>query len=287
MGGGDWAPDGRECEVDETAGERPYHVQDLGIGDILDHALYLLRDHWKTLTAIAVVIGLPFYLVAAVVQVWATPESIDAIMAGETPEEVNPLDIFYMTIIPIITSMVLFVFGMPLMAAALTHNAAMAYFGAPATAKQSIRVAIRLFPKVVVCAFVYGMMCFIGGMLCVIPGILAQCAFFLYIPLLVLENAPLTEAFTRSMRLMKGFMWVAFLLILAINLLGMVSGASSFFYNNYDLQSVIGFGLSVVLAALQAVVATVLYCAARCRHEHLDLDLAAGRADDLSPEPAL
>lgn len=273
--------------MDETAGERPYRVQDLGIGDILDHALYLLRDHWKSLLAIAAAVGLPFYVLAAVVQVWATPESIDAIMAGETPDDVNPLDFVYMSLVPLATSFFLYVIGMPLMAAALTHNAAMAYFGAPVTAKQSILVSMRLFPKVVLCAFVYGVACFIGGMLCVIPGILAQCAFFLYIPLLVLENPPLADVFPRSVRLMKGFMWVSFLLILSINLIGMFSGASSFFYNNYDLQSAIGFGLSVVLAALQAIVATVLYCAARCRHEHLDLDLAAGRAGDVAPEPAL
>lgn len=266
--------------------ERGYKVQDLSIGEILDHALYLCRDNWLHFGIIALITGVPFYLISMALQAWLIPDTMNEMLSGRQPDNVDPMDIMLMSVVPALAAFMLYVVGMPLMLGAITHHASMAYFESPVTVWESIKASARTYPVLVVAAFLYFTAVGIGSIMCLVPGILAQCAFILYLPLLVVERCRFAEVFSRSQRLMKSFMIVTFVAMMAMNFFSMPVGALSTLIGDYTVQNILNNAVGVVMMAFQAVFVSVIYAAARCRHEHLDLDLLVSRVD-VAAEPAL
>jgi len=153
------------------------------------------------------------------------------------------------------------------------------YMGSHRTVRASfaraLSMAFRLIPiHMVFYPIYYGL-----DMLCMAPGILIYAMFFLRIPVMVLEDGRPVASFSRAVRLLYGYWHVA---ILAVIVLVTVYLPLDLFTGLGDMPYVGPFVDSTLVNltdSFEVAVFTVMYFSARCRNEHLDLDLLARDVD--------
>lgn len=257
-----------------------YEIRERDIGGVLDDAILLFRDQWKFLALISILALFPIYLGIGMISTAMAP--------GEPTQPVEPT-------VPNILQMmfgsgelwmlgaflallvVLFVVRCYVEGAVL-HYLAYKYLGRPVTAGASLRVGFQRLPYLLLGNFIIGIAVTAGTILCVIPGLIAQVMFFLFAPALVLENTGI-DALSRSTRLISGFAWQTFVLLLALGVMGFFIGiVSEIIPISIVAQSLNGIVLGL-FEVFKYVVALVLYFSARCRVENLDLDLLVNAVD--------
>lgn len=288
-------------------------LRPLNVGDILDGAITAIRRHPLLILGIGAVVAvlnavIGFFLqryVLADLETLATPEALGP---GATEEELRGVvfgafgDVFLALIPMLFVTTLLLTITAGLMAAVMGRAA----LGREVTFGLVWReVQPRLLPLLGV-AFVYSLVTTVGLMLCIIPGAVAWAFWALAAPALVLERGTFRQAFSRTVKLVRGAFWR----VLGILVLAKV--IQSFFENIIQLPFTVGTGVfsqvlnpgkvyvpstgDLLLASAGQIVSgtiaipfvtlvtVIVYLDQRMRREGMDIELA--RAAGVQPPQA-
>ena len=227
----------------------------MSLGEVLDTAFRLVRDHFTLLVGISFTVSLPVILLGDAAADLGQGSSVAA--AGG--------------LVGIALSLVII---SPFVSAAITHAISEVYLGRPVGLAESLKAGLRLWLRLIGTSFLMTLLITVGFLLLIIPGIYLLFAFMLTYQIIVIEDLGGWNALKRSRELTKNNL----LRILAISLVATV------------LMIVIGTGLGLVSAqvpylgtlldavaqsvfnAFMSAAFVVLYFDIRCRKEAFDLE---------------
>jgi len=250
-----------------------YEIRELGLGEILDQAIAVLKDHWKLLLGITLVLLVPFMVVQGLVTLSVTPE----LPPNPTPQDVMAAQKAVVANLPMVLPVVLLgaLFVLPITNAAIICAIASVYLGKPITVGESFQRAFSLTLPLIWTWFLFYLAVMGGTILCVIPGILCMFWFALATQVVVIEGTSGIEALKRSRELMRGNIGTLFALLLLIGAINAgISIAGSIIPQEH--VRVIGSALAQAVASIFAAAAVVVfYFSCRAKNEHFDLTLLA------------
>jgi hypothetical protein len=293
-------------------------LRPLGIGEILDVGIKIYWRHALTLFKIVLFVVLPAQILVNVVQVSALPAGMTGTFTS------NPFGPDFQTradttisggetatfIVGFVAALLINALAGKLAQAGCFRAVADAYLGEQISWRSSLRYALKRLPAVVAVSIVSTILIGIGTLLCIIPGIYLWGAFYVAIPVALVEGIGPFRALGRSRDLVQGRWWptigvafVGYTLVflvsaaLAALVIGVAAAGSS-------QHTAVGFVLATVSSTVGSMLttpavaafATVLYIDLRVRKEGFDLLLLAQRlgtdaavvptSDYLPPVPA-
>ena len=269
-------------------------LRPLALGEILDVGIKIVFRHAWTLIRIALVVIVPIQILVALVDASATGGSFTT---GETDEEVGTGTAVAGFLLVIALSIISYTVA----TGACFKAVADAYLGERPSWRDSIVFALRRFHAILwitILAYVLGGLALLA---LIIPGIWLFVAWSVTVPALMAEDVRGLEALGRSFRLVRGFWWRTFAVVLLGTLLaailggilGAAVGAAAVFGEENDLtffiaNAVASTAASAISTPLTAAFITVLYVDLRVRKEGFDIQLLAdriGREAAPPPEP--
>jgi hypothetical protein len=272
-------------------------LRPLGIGEILDVGIKIYwRNAW-TLFRIVLFVVLPAQIIVGVIQVSALPAGVDSqngSFFGPRFTSSNPTISGHdatILAVGVFAALVINALAGKFAQAGCFRAVADAYLGEPVSWRASLRFALRRLPAVVAVSLLSTILIAIGVVLCVIPGIYLWGAYYVAVPVVLVEGAGPIRALGRSRDLVSGRWWSTIgVALVGSVLVFVVAGAFSALILGVALASpaqntVTGFVLNTVATTLSAVVTTpvaaafaiVLYVDLRVRKEGFDLLLLAQR----------
>jgi hypothetical protein len=245
-----------------------HEFRPMSVPSILDETFRLYREHFLTFLTIALVIYVPYSILAAFV----LPSPNAAPFDPANFDGVLPPGLLVIWVCSIIVNSVC--------TAAMTQNISAAYLGTRMSATASYRGVTRCLGWAILTHFLATAMTVAGMFCCVVPGVLFLAWFSVSIPVVVLEGHNSIAAMTRSRDLVKGNEVRALLLVGSIFILGVVYiGMLAFLL---PLIPMPGWLLICVQNILSTVVVPVLcgplallYYDLRIRKEAFDLQMLA------------
>jgi hypothetical protein len=271
-------------------------LRPLGIGEILDVGIKIYwRNAW-TLFRIVLFVVLPAQIVVNIIQVSALPPGVKSV--GSSPfgpsfdsntDTLNTRDSVTL-VVGYVIALIINALAGKLAQAGCFRAVADAYLGEQVGWRQSLRFAVRRLPAVVGLSILSTILIGLGTIACVIPGIYLWGAFYVAIPVLLVEGVGPRRALGRSRRLVKGRWWgtigVAIIGYLLVAIVGAALTALVFGVAVSSGQdTVVGFVVGTLATTLSSMLttpaaaafATVLYIDLRVRKEGFDLLLLAQR----------
>ncbi|TVM19850.1 hypothetical protein DPQ33_01050 [Oceanidesulfovibrio indonesiensis] len=292
-----------------------YCIGNMNLGELLDVAFQVFRDHFKALLTVALVAMSPYiclYFAAILSGVWPVlelmvmPTSVDW-------EQVHPYIVryYYGYVCIVIMWYIIGTFA----GGALTFLIANNYLERPVSEKRALRVAVSKWwpltktmvcygPLFLVLAYIqkvvdfgirslifsfgnntisYAVVSGVGILLMVLFGFFAV-RYFLIFELVILEDLSGRKAFKRSAMLMKGAYGKGFFLLFFHTALSFVAESACKFVSIPLLQLVINFAASILMIIYFVVAGNILYFANRSRHENFDIEILTQRTTD---EPSM
>jgi hypothetical protein len=288
-------------------------LRPLAIGDILDGAITAIRRHPLLILGIGAVVAVISAAITFLVQrlllddlqnLAADPQ----LGPGATDAEIRDAlfgtfgDLFLVVLPTALLATLLTTVVNGLLAAVMGRAA----LGRDATfAMAWAEVRPRLLPLLGV-GLVYSVVTTIGVMLCIIPGVVAYVFWALASPALVLERGTFRQAFSRSVKLVKGAFWRVFGILLLAGIIeylfsniiqlpfSLGSGTFQQLLNPSQvvvpstgdllLQSVGQIIAGTIATPFVALVTVIVYLDQRMRREGMDIELA--RAAGVTPPQA-
>ncbi len=283
-----------------------YAVKELGLGELLDQAVHLLRDHFQLLMGITAYLLIPFGLLQGFTVYFLMPDLV------QNPDAMNEAFTQRMLIASMVNgllSLVLLIVVWPLTDAAAIWAVASEYLGRPTTARASMKQAIRrilplLLVKLLVfailvasvvpgailtavlAALIHPVLMAIGFAVMLVPFIYLSFRFWLAVNVLMIEETDVLNALKRSGALMRGNMSKAFVLGLVLFLIGLLAGLSTQLIPVRLLQTVAQVFVQAVTYIFGAAATVVFYFSCRCKHEHFDLAILAEAVAEEEAPPA-
>ena len=145
-----------------------YAIRELKLGEILDQALNLTKDHFGVLIGITAILQIPYNVITGLIQVSMTP----TLPPNPTPEQAMAVSAAALRIALPIGLVALYIIA-PLTNAAIVYAISNAYLEKPIGVGGSIMRALqRIFPLIWTW-FLVGLAIMGGTILCLVPGILA------------------------------------------------------------------------------------------------------------------
>jgi hypothetical protein len=148
-------------------------------------------------------------------------------------------------------------------------NAAMVYGvfqtlrGRPTGVGECLVVGFRRMLPAFGVALAVGLIVLVGMLLLCIPGLIAQAAFYVALPVAVIERVGVGGSLRRSAELTTGFRWRVFFIALGLGLIGMLFGgligAAAALALPPAGAAFVGWGVQVVFNALSAVASSLVY----------------------------
>jgi hypothetical protein len=286
-------------------------LRPLTVGDILDGAITTIRRHPLLILGIGAVMAvlsaaITFFLQRFVLDDLQNLATTSQLGPGATDAEVrNALfgtfgDVFLVVLPTALLATLLTTVVNGLLAAVMGRAA----LGRDATfAMAWAEVRPRLLPLLGV-GLVYSIVTTIGVLLCIIPGVVAYVFWALASPALVLERGTFRQAFSRSVKLVKGAFWRVFGILLLAGIIEYIfsniiqlpftlgSGTFQQLLNPSQvvvpstgdllLQSVGEIITGTIATPFVALVTVLVYLDQRMRREGMDIELA--RAAGVPPQ---
>jgi hypothetical protein len=264
----------------------------LSVSDILDTTFRLYRDRFVTFLLIALVVYVPYSLLATLItpaeQAAASAASHPSVATG--PGHLNPrvaqpatatAPQFNVTgfVLGLLGVFVFAVIFMPLCTAALTHNISAAYLGKELSAGESYKRAAPRLAGLIGSQILAGIIVFLGFLLLIVPGVIFSLWFYVLVPVVVLEGVSGTAALGRSRELMRGNLGKAFLVGLLIGIVSMIIGAILGFAVGFIpwpyvfLRVFVQSLVQALLMPIQTAPFILLYYDLRIRKEAFDLQM--------------
>jgi hypothetical protein len=262
-------------------------LRPLALGEILDVSIKISLRHAKTLALIVLALILPVQIVIGLIDMSLTEGAYTT--GGETIA-LEDEDIDWAAFVAgYAIILVLGILG-PMIGVGAAFKAVIdAYLGHRPTWRDSVSYAVKRLPSLLwltVLVLVFG---FFLALPCLIPLIWLGVAWAVALPALLTEDVRGVEALRRSFRLVRGFWWRTFgLLLLAMILISVVDFAITTLFTSLVLAAdtdatilvaqAIGGTLSSLLTwPFVAALVTVIYVDLRVRKEAFDLALLAER----------
>ena len=240
--------------------------------ELVDAAFQLLRAHYAQFVMCSAVAYVP-WLVIDLVRA-SDPTSFAEINVGRT----------FLLALAMLASF-------SLMSAVLIVCASQAYLGEPVDIGVAVRTALRRWPRVVVSALLRFVLIVGAFFFLFLPALYPAARFFAVTPVVVLEDAGVAAAFSRSSALSRGRKWHV---ILTLGLVFLVS-AALLFGLTLTLELVPSLVVRLIILAVFTIVAypvvaiteALLYYDTRIKSEGLDIELLAGALEGAPPrQPA-
>lgn len=217
----------------------------LSLGELLDRTFQLYRNHFLLFVGIAAVSYLPRFVVSEVLLILTRGSGTATTRAGLT---------LFGTFVGVILALV----AVAACQASTVTAVSVVYLGQKITVWGSYSRILGLIPRVILVMIGLGIGIGIGLILLVVPGIILALMWALTIPVVVLENADLREALSRSSELTKGHRGRVFMIYLLFMILTYVT----FFVLESPVialvatkgpRAVVGAGVATLTSALSLI----------------------------------
>lgn len=277
-------------------GDRPFGLQPMGVGEILDAAIKLYRSQWKRLMAIVAIALVPITFL----QVFLTRE----IGAPLTDPTTTPAELESTVLVSVILAAIQLLIVQPFLVAAVAKASADVYLGHTVVVGPTFRFAVSkihsilwisilqvlavLVPMIVLvllAVLVSDELAIVILFLLVIPAIVVFFRFIFGSTVLVVEGRKGTRSLRRSWRLVKGSFWKVFgTFLLAAVLSSIVEsilsipGAIAYAAIGSAGWPFYAIGLSlaaIVTTPFTTLITVLLYFDLRIRKEAFDLEIMA------------
>lgn len=270
-------------------------LRPLGIGEILDVAIKITTRHWWTLARVVLVVLVPVQVLSALIDL-SVPEGL------ATGDGVLEDDEVWAWVAAVASAVVLGLLAQTLSTGACFKAVADAYLGRVPSWRRSLAETLRRLHSLLWVSILVYVLAALALIPLLVPGIWLFFAWAVAVPALLTEGVKGRRALGRSFRLVRGFWWRTFAIVMvALILAGIVESAVTaaltgvVLTSESDLVAVVANGIASFLAGalttpFVAAVTIVLYVDLRVRKEGFDLALLAARfgEDDLpAGEPVL
>jgi hypothetical protein len=258
-----------------------YTIRQLKLGEVLDQAVNLTKDHFGVFLGICAVLLIPYELIGGLIQ---------ASMLSKLPP--NPTQEQQMQLLAGVArvTLPLLVLGVfvitPITNAALIYAIANAYLEKPISVGGSFKLAFQRIFTLIWTWILVGLAFSLGTLLCVVPGILAYFWFALATQVVVIESVGGFTAMKRSKDLMGGNIGAFFVLTLLLGLIGIGLGVAQALIPQPHVQAIVNAVTSVVVTIFASAAFVVFYFSCRCKHEQFDLALLAQSVGAQTPDEA-
>jgi hypothetical protein len=239
--------------------------------EIVDAAFQILRAHFGQFVMCAAIAYVPLLLVQLLVIGDLSPlvnGGSDTTAAGQA--------MFRASIQSFFASWITFT----LMSAVLMVCASQAYLGDPVDVGAAVRRVLPRLPQLLVTGLIRFIYLILGFMLFLFPVLYVVAQTFAVTATVVLEDAGIVRAFTRSAELSSGRKWH---ILNTLGLAGIIYvvlalGVSLLFglVGNFVLRTLGGAVATVLVYPVVAITETLLYYDARIQSEGLDIELMTG-----------
>lgn len=235
-----------------------------GVSELVDAAFQILRAHYSQFVMCSALAYLPWLIVQLVFlgdpQQWAATRWWVAALAG--------VGVWL---------------SFALMSAAIITCASQAYLGDPVDVAAGIRRALPRLPRVMTAALLRYLLLTLGVFCFLVGALYVAARLFALTPLVILEDASVSAAFTRSGNLSKGrkrhilntlglaaiIYWVV---AIGVSMLASLGG-------NVVLQVLAGAVYTILAYPILAITECLLYYDARIQSEGLDIELMAAELE--------
>ncbi len=277
------------------------NLRPLTMADILDGTFRLLKECWKPLGLLTLLLAVPAAVISAVMQAASTnfgaqPSLYSALFGGgdvlATAEE--PLSVAAIVTVfgSYLITLALAVTVQPLLLGAMTKIVAATYMGTSLAPMTALKSTVRQWPTLIAASLLAGVAIGVGLLFCIIGMVVPATLLFLYTPVIAIENAGPIKALERSFFLTKPrFWWYLLTLALMYFLAYTVSNVlATPFVIAFFGGAALGIGVlewvslaiatlvqTVLVVPILVVLAVLVYFDARVRVEGLDIQLAASR----------
>jgi hypothetical protein len=281
-------------------------LRPLGVGEILDVGIKIYwRNAW-TLFRIVVFVVLPAQIVVGLVQISSLPPGTTETQGnlGFSPQftttnaTITRSDAVTLAV-GVIVSLLISALAGRLAQAGCFRAVADAYLGEEVRWTASLRYALRRLPAVVAVSILATVFVALGAVACLIPGIYLYGAFYVAIPVVLVEGVGPLRALGRSRELVRGRWWgtIGVATVGSILVFVVTAALTALFvglaFANPAKNTVTGFIVSTISTTLASALTTpavaafaiVLYIDLRVRKEGFDLLLLARRLGVEPREP--
>lgn len=247
-----------------------YEIRELSLGEVLDQAIKILRNHLGILCGIAAIYSAPFALLYFNFQTSIPKVAPNAPLQEQTKavESAQGALIVYMIGLSLLGLLVF-----PLVNAAINNAIASRYLGRPLSFGECMTRSFRLYFPLILTTVLFGLAYTLGFFVFCIGAVIAALWFGLFVQVVVIEGTWGVAALSRSKELMSGNMGTAFVLGI---LVGVIQGGISFMTGLVPVPAISAL-LNIVLGAANvafgSAVWVVFYFSCRCKHENFDLEM--------------
>jgi len=247
-----------------------YAIRELKLGEILDQAVNLTKDHFGVLFGITAVLLIPFGVIGGLIEVSMIPK----LPPNPTPEQTMAVVFAVWRATVPIALLGAYVIT-PITNAALIYAISNAYLEKPISVGRSLKRALQRILALIGTWLLVGLAIMGGLILCLVPGILAAFWFALATQVVVIENVGGFAALKRSKQLMAGNIGTIFVLGLLIGLINAGIGFAAVLIPQPHVRVVVNAIVEAVLVIFASAAIVVFYFSCRCKHEQFDLALLA------------
>jgi hypothetical protein len=257
-------------------------LREMRIGEMLDAAVRLYREHWKVLLGIAAFVLVPYFFIQEAL-VAAVTRDVTTNLGGlsvQTQEGATAA-----AVVSIVFGLGYFLFIQPFLTAAMARATADLYVGGRADIVGTYRFALPHTHSILWVSLLTFLAVAGGFILLIIPGIIFYVRFLFGPTVVVVEGTKGTQAMRRSWRLVKGHTGKVLGTVFLAGLLAAIIGgilsvpfviAGNLMGTGGWILRAIGSSLSAVITRpFAAIIAVLLYFDMRIRKEGLDLALMA------------
>lgn len=258
-------------------GDRPFSLQPMGVGEILDAAIKLYRSQWKRLMAIVAIVLVP----VTFLQVFVTRNLGSSFSTPSTvPEDVDATLIAGGVVALIQTFVV-----QPFLIAAVAKASADIYLGHPVLVGPTFRFAVARIHSILWITILTVLGVLLGFVLLIIPGVIVFVRFVFGSTVFVIEGKKGSEALGRSWRLAKGYFWkllgtfvLASIMAAVVQGILAIPGEAAFAAIGPAGWPLYAIGLSLaamITTPFTTLITVLLYFDLRIRKEAFDLEIMA------------
>lgn len=263
----------------------PTRLRPLQFGEIIDTAIKVYGSRFKDLMRVVLVMVAPVQVLSVLVQISVPTDEI--FLTDEFGETSFDGGAFAGAMAAFFAVSVLGALASQLATGASLKIIADSYLGENRTWRESLRFALDRFGSLVWLLVVLMVLTGLATLACIIPGIYFYAAWSVAVPALLLEDFRGTKALGRSRKLVEGFWWRAFGLLLIVMFLSSIIGGAlgAVFVGlftaiggttlEYIGQGIAAIISSVIVTPASAAVTAVLYFDLRVRKEGFDIELLA------------
>ncbi|MEO7456388.1 MAG: hypothetical protein ABIY52_09005 [Gemmatimonadaceae bacterium] len=166
-----------------------------------------------------------------------------------------------------------------LMSAVIITCASNAYLGEPVDAGAAVRRALPRLPRVLAAAVLRYICLFIGFLALIVGSLYVIARLFAIVPLIILEDASISEAYARSGVLSKGrkrhILNTLGLVAIIYYLIAAGVTLSAALFGNFVVQVIAGAFYTILAYPVIAITEALLYYDARIQSEGLDIEMMA------------